>query len=114
MVPDPAVISWWPPDEAFSAVYEPACDISRDGRTLTYRFNGSPSRYYRITGATSVETDTALAVEVAMEFIDRGDTAIPLYGEQREATVELDSPLGARVLVNGAGLPIPVIRRRRS
>jgi len=110
---DPAIESWWPPNERFYATYEAPCDVTADGLTLTYRFSGSPSRYYRISGAAAVETDKAIIVDVAMEYVGSTDEIIPLYAELRTATVNLGKPLGARVLINAAGGPVTVVSNKK-
>jgi hypothetical protein len=45
-----------------------------------------------------------LPVEVARGGFD----TVLLYAEEREVTVTLAAPLGARVLVHASGCPVPV------
>ncbi len=109
---------------ASSAIFEPTpgpdvplagASLNSDGTTVTFTFTGSPDTPgpcgadYR---AEVYETDTAVAVDIITIEHESppGGVACTAVGARRQASVTLDGPLGARVLVSAnGGAPIPVI-----
>ncbi|MEU6075432.1 hypothetical protein [Micromonospora sp. NPDC047074] len=97
-------MTWWPQGLRASGNEESL--LADDGRTLTYRFTGTPRAYADYPDAEVFETDTAVLVEPVEVPLD-GPGGIRLaYAEEREVVVRLAAPLGNRVLVwlaHGAG-----------
>ncbi|MEE3918664.1 hypothetical protein V2I01_09675 [Micromonospora sp. BRA006-A] len=90
--------------------------LAHDGRTLTFRFIGTPAQYADYPDAEVFETDTAVLVE-PVEVARDGNGYRLDYAEEREVVVRLAAPLGNRVLVGVGhgpgtttfGLPITVL-----
>ena len=109
---DPTISTWWPPGIAFSPTYAKPSQISADGMTLTYVFDGPAVEYYRVVSAHAVETATAVVIDVHTELLPSAPPVIPAYAQTREVNVSLRSPLAGRVLIHPARHPLPVLRRR--
>jgi hypothetical protein len=96
--------TWWP--EGLRDHGSEDSVLAADGRTLTYRFMGTPAQYADYPRADVFETDTAVLVEPVEVALD-GPYGVRLeYAEEREVVVRLAAPLGNRVLVwpaHGAG-----------
>ncbi|MGH9069235.1 MAG: hypothetical protein ACRD0J_17365 [Acidimicrobiales bacterium] len=113
--PDLAVQAWEPeepplspppfegrPHRSISAVLGP------DGRTLAFHFTGAPPLVEEYPRAEVVESAQAVTVApVARDIGPPGPRA--LVGSRREVVVELEEPLGTRVLVDLDGSPAEVI-----
>ncbi|GLI01773.1 hypothetical protein [Phytohabitans aurantiacus] len=74
--------------------------LAGDGRTLTYRFIGTPKVYAAYPHAEVYETDTAVFVQPMEVPLDGGDGVRLAYMERREVVVRLAAPLGNRVLIS--------------
>ena len=70
-----------------------------DGRTLTYRFTGTPAAYASYPRAEVYETETAVLVEPVEVDLTSPDGVRLAYTEVREVVVRLAAPLGNRVLI---------------
>ena len=83
--------------------------LADDGRTLTFRFLGTPAAYADYPRADVYETETAVCVE-PIEVDRYSGRGIRLtYVEDREVVVRLDALFGNRVLIEGhEGSPITV------
>jgi hypothetical protein len=92
-----ARMTWWP--EGMRAYDDEISTIADDGRTLTYRFGGTPEVYAAYPHATVFETETAVLVEPVEVPLDSPGGVRLDYEEQRQVVVHLDAPLGNRVLV---------------
>lgn len=89
----------WRPRGDMLSYYHLASEVTADGLTLTYRFEGQPTFYADYPTAKVYESDTAVVVwPVAVETVD---PATPRLGiaHNREVVVTLQRPLGNRVLV---------------
>jgi hypothetical protein len=95
--------TWWP--EGVSAHASEESLLAADGRTLTYRFLGTPVAYADYPHAEVYETDTAVLVQPVPADLTGPDQPVLEYLEVREVTVELAAPLGNRVLVWAAHGP---------
>jgi len=96
--------TWWPTGLVDSGSEDSV--LADDGRTLTYRFMGTPAPYADYPRADVFETDTAVFVEPVEVPLDGPDSIRLAYAEEREVVVRLAAPLGNRVLVwaaHGAG-----------
>ncbi|TYB37692.1 hypothetical protein FXF50_12215 [Micromonospora sp. AP08] len=108
-------MTWWPP--GMSAYGDEECTLADDGRTLTYRFTGTPAQYADYPSAEVFESDTAVLVEPVEVPLDGPDGIRLDYAETREVVVRLTAPLGNRVLIrvahgpgfNTFGSPLTVI-----
>jgi hypothetical protein len=103
--------AWRPPGLEDHDLYGDNATAARGagGRTLTLRFVGAPRGFADYPRAEVLEAGAAVAV-LPVEV----DTGPPpwvlraLVGEWREVTTVLARPLGARVLLDGDGLPVLV------
>jgi hypothetical protein len=97
--------TWWP--EGLRLAYHGRqSTLAADGRTLTYRFIGTPAGYAKIPRADVFETGTAVLVRPVVVKRDSRGRMWTDHLETREVVVRLDAPLGNRVLVwqaHGAG-----------
>ena len=96
----------WRPSGVGAFHHEEAV-LANDGRTLTYRFVGTPRQYAGYPDAEVFETDMAVLV-APMEVAHDGDCIRLDYAEVREVVVRLAAPLGKRVLIHtghGPGAP---------
>jgi hypothetical protein len=102
----------WPPqglDEQQVSWGHSTAVIGADGRTVTLRFIFG-SGYADCPSVEVLETGGAVAVVPAeVDIGPPGFRAMP--ARPREVTVVLTRPLGARVLLDGLGLPVMVLRR---
>ncbi len=89
-------MTWRPP--GVGAIHHEEAMLANDGRTLTFRFIGTPAQYADYPDALVHETDTAVLVE-PVEVTHDGDGIRLDYAEDREVVVRLAAPLGNRVLV---------------
>jgi hypothetical protein len=113
------LMTWSPPGLRVSGDEESA--LAYDGRTLTYRFTGTPRPYADFPDAVVFETDTAVLVDPVEVPLDEPDSVRLDYIEEREVVVRLAAPLGNRVLIgiaNGVdsdtfGAPLTVITSTR-
>ncbi|MEU3112942.1 hypothetical protein ABZ652_02550 [Micromonospora chalcea] len=97
-------MAWRPP--GVQAVHHEESVLANDGRTLTFRFIGTPTQYADYD-AEVYETDTAVLVKPVEVDLD-GDGIRLDYAEEREVVVRLAAPLGNRVLIHtghGPGTP---------
>jgi hypothetical protein len=92
-------MTWWP--KGLRACEGEESTLADDGRTLTYRFIGTPSAYAAYPRAECFETDTAVFIEPVEVHLDAPGSPRLLYLEEREVVVRLAAPLGNRVLVSG-------------
>ena len=107
-------MTWRPP--GVGAAHHEEAVLAHDGRTLTFRFIGTPAQYADYPDAVVFETDTAVLVE-PVEVARDGNGIRLAYAEEREVVVRLAAPLGNRVLVGIGhgpgtttfGLPITVL-----
>ncbi|KAB1107470.1 hypothetical protein F6X54_26500 [Micromonospora aurantiaca] len=107
-------MTWRPP--GVGAAHHEEAVLAHDGRTLTFRFIGTPAQYADYPDAEVFETDTAVLVE-PVEVARDGDGYRLAYAEEREVVVRLAAPLGNRVLIGIGhgpgtttfGLPITVL-----
>ncbi|MDW3850391.1 hypothetical protein NMK34_27640 [Micromonospora sp. BRA006-A] len=107
-------MTWRPP--GVGAAHHEEAVLAHDGRTLTFRFIGTPAQYADYPDAEVFETDTAVLVE-PVEVARDGNGYRLDYAEEREVVVRLAAPLGNRVLVGVGhgpgtttfGLPITVL-----
>jgi hypothetical protein len=90
-------MTWWP-DGLSTCGHEPSM-LAGDGRTLTYRFMGTPAVYAAYPHANVFETATAVLVEPVAVNLAAPDNARLDYAEEREVVVHLAAPLGNRVLI---------------
>jgi hypothetical protein len=98
-------MTWWPPGLRAYGPQEEST-LAPDGRTLTYRFIGTPSRYAAYPHAEVFESETAVLVEPVEVPLDRPGGPRARNMERREVVVCLAAPLGNRVLIwlaHGAG-----------
>jgi hypothetical protein len=96
-------MTWWPKGlECYGGDQESS--LAADGRTLTYRFSGTPASYASYPHAEVIETETAVFVEPVPVDLD-GDGIRLMYMETREVVVRLAAPLGNRVLIWAAHGP---------
>lgn len=102
-------MTWRPESIGDDAATEESV-LSGDGRTLTYRFMGTPAVYAAYPHAEVFETDTAVLVDPVEVALDSPYGARFAYAEEREVVVRLDAPLGNRVLIS---LPRNVAPDRR-
>ncbi|MFJ5665782.1 hypothetical protein ACIQAR_08820 [Micromonospora chalcea] len=106
MDPDVKRRMTWRPS-GLAAVHHEEAVLADDGRTLTYRFTGTPRQYADYPHAEVFETDTAVLVTPVEVDLD-GDGIRLDYAEEREVVVRLAAPLGNRVLIHtghGPGTP---------
>ncbi|MBY8874526.1 hypothetical protein K7640_22110 [Micromonospora sp. PLK6-60] len=96
-------MTWRPP--GLSACDHEEAVLAEDGRTLTYRFTGTPTPYADYPYAEVFETDQAVLVEPVEVPRDGPDSARLDYAEEREVVVRLAAPLGDRVLIGQAHDP---------
>ncbi|WP_205718373.1 hypothetical protein [Actinomadura sp. WMMA1423] len=87
----PENLADWSPTEESS--------LAADGRTLTYRFTGTPAEYAAYPHAEVYETETAVLIDPVEVDLDGPDHVRLTYSEQREVVVHLSVPLGNRVLI---------------
>jgi hypothetical protein len=81
--------------------------LEEDSRSLTFRFMGSNRKYTDYPPAEVLESDAAVVVcPVAVE--KPGMAARRGPAQAREVSVTLHEPLGARVFVSLAGLPVMI------
>jgi hypothetical protein len=95
--------AWWP--EGLRLSLGETATLGSDGRTLTYRFIGTPSSYADYPETHVVESETAVLVHPVEVDLDGGTGVRLAYMEEREVVVRLDARLGNRVLTWGAGGP---------
>ncbi len=72
--------------------------LANDGRTLTFRFIGTPAQYADYPDADGVRDGHGGAREAGGGRPRRGRHRLD-YAEEREVVVRLAAPLGNRVLV---------------
>ena len=89
----------WSPGETNPGEHE-ECLLGADGRTLTYRFMGTPRAYADYPRAEVHETRTAVCVDPVEVATDPPDGIRLAYAEVREVVVRLAAPLGPRLLVS--------------
>lgn len=90
-------MTWSPP--GLSAGGHQESVLADDGRTLTYRFTGTPRQYADYPHAEVFETDTAVLVSPVEDPLDGPGGLRLAYAEEREVVVRLATPLGNRVLI---------------
>jgi hypothetical protein len=90
-------MTWWP--EGLVAYGDEVSMLADDGRTLTYRFTGTPAAYASYPRAEVFETETAVLVEPVEVSRTDPDAVRLSYSEEREVVVRLGAPLGNRVLI---------------
>jgi hypothetical protein len=89
--------TWWP--DGLCMFQDRPSTLAADGRTLTYRFVGTPAGYADFPTAEVFETETAVVVRPVMVNRDRPNRIRADYLSTREVVVRLAAPLGNRVLV---------------
>jgi hypothetical protein len=89
--------TWWP--EGLHMFQDRPSTLAADGRTLTYRFVGTPAGYADVPSAEVFETETAVVVRPIVVNRDRPNRYRADYLATREVVVRLAVPLGNRVLV---------------
>jgi hypothetical protein len=73
--------------------------LAENGRTLTYRFTGTPRGYAGYPRTEVYETDMAVLVDpVDVDLTEQHEAFLP-YMEECEVVVHLAAPLGNRVLI---------------
>lgn len=83
--------------------------LAADQQTLTLSFVGAPSSRMSYHGGEIVQSDTALAIVPRATSIGRLARWHTAVGQQREVTVRLNRPLGARVLLDLDAAPAEVV-----
>lgn len=108
------VETWWPPawdSTMFHETQHPVSYVDRTSRQLSYSsFTGSPRDSIFQAGEV-FESDCALHVTVNREWKEPRPTVMTLVGTDSNVEVTLDRPLGARVLIDHLGNPLPVVTR---
>jgi len=95
--------AWWPDD--LRLYRGRTARLASDGRTLTYRFSGTPAAYADYPEAHVFESETAVLVDPVEVDLDGGTGYRLAVMRDREVVVRLDAPLGNRVLIWDAGGP---------
>jgi hypothetical protein len=108
-VPDPDLASLrWAPEQP-SSIPPPfqgsphrsiSATLARDGQTLTFSFVGAVPEIVEYPRADAVESQHAVAIVPVAKYIGPPASFHPARGRQREVTIRLSGPLGARVLVD--------------
>jgi hypothetical protein len=89
----------WRPENLSEWATTEESELAPDGRTLTYRFMGTPTAYAAYPHAEVFETETAVLVDPMETSLDAPNSIRLEYVEVREVVVCLNAPLGNRVLV---------------
>jgi hypothetical protein len=87
--------------------------LDTSGRRLSYSFTGSPLHYSNYRVRDVVQTDHALCVTLEHSWKEPRPDVIGMSAAGRTVDVELDRPLGARVLIDHQGHPLPVVTRHQ-
>jgi hypothetical protein len=96
-------VTWWP--EGLQPCEDRASHLAADGRTLTYRFIGTPASYADFPRAEVYESATAVLIHPVGVSLIGPDDVTAAYVEDREVVVRLAEPLGNRVLIWAAHGP---------
>lgn len=108
------VETWWPPawdSTMFHETQHPRSYVDTTSQQLSYSFFSGSPRYSTYQAGEVLETDCALHVTVNREWKEPRPKAMTLVGTNSNVEVTLDRPLGARVLIDRLGNPLPVVTR---
>ncbi len=106
IVLDPATPVWWPKHPTLDPITRTTARIEVDGLTLHVSAQGGLLTEF--LGRKLTETETAVLAE-PMTREARCPRARRPRGQGRQASDRAHRPLGARVLIDSDGLPIPVL-----
>lgn len=108
------VETWWPPawdSTTFHETQHPQSYVDTTCQQLSYSFFSGSRRYSTYRAGEVLETDCGLHVTVNREWNEPRPKAMTLDGTTSNVEVTLDRPLGARVLIDHLGNPLPVVTR---
>lgn len=103
--------TWRPPglDDHELAWHGSRAELGDDERAITLSFTGIPAAYAGYPGAEVLEAGAAVAiVPTPLDIGPPGPRFA--HAERRETRVVLTRPLGPRVLLDGDGSPVLVLR----
>lgn len=109
VVLDPATPVWWPKHPTSGRTSGGMATIEADDRTLHVLAQGGLLTEF--LGCTFTETETAVLAGPLTRRRDSGGRAVRAIGVSKPVSGRLTRPLGGRVLISAAGLPIPVTRK---
>lgn len=103
--------SWRPPAWPLRQSFTPESHgwLGPDGQTLTLAFMGLTKSFVTYSRANVFSSSTAVIVVPVPEHVGPPGRAVMLGAVERRIDVTLDEPLGARVLVETNGQPVPVM-----
>ncbi|HLX77782.1 MAG TPA: hypothetical protein VKR27_02770 [Acidimicrobiales bacterium] len=116
--PDLAQSQWMPPNPPgrpapFHGQPHRArtASIASDDRTLHFRFVGAPEGRSDYPSAEVIESETALVILPTIEYREPfgPHAVVTAVGQMRSVTVQLEQPLGARVLIDLDASAVAVI-----
>ena len=107
IVLDPATPVWWPKHPTLDAITRTKARIEADGLTLHVSAQGGLLTEF--LGCKLTETETAVLAEPMTRERDAQGRGVRAVGVVKQVTGRITGPLGARVLIDSDGLPIPVL-----